>query len=238
MADGKRYKWFRQMSRSEQVVAAAIGLFGTFLGSGLTLFGTYIVGSAGTPAQTPGIVNNISGSTVNEAPPGSGVDPGSSAAETSPCTQQVAKPGSGSVGVFVDAKISGSSCWLQQVNPSLSDVVVRFLLTYQNDSHSVQRNVALYVVLPSGMSLVPQSTFIYNTSYPAGTPDRSDDIDRNGILIGNYLPGGGAYAVFSVKLPSSQALSCGISYLPVVGSVQVQGTRYNNSSMVEMSRAC
>jgi uncharacterized repeat protein (TIGR01451 family) len=139
----------------------------------------------------------------------------------------------------MDAKATGNSCWIQQVTPPSSDVVVRFLLTYENVSHSVQRNVVISTIIPPGMTLIPDSTFIYDTNFPAGTPDRSNNIGQGGIIIGSYYPAAFAYVAFSLEVPSSEVLTCGINYLPVTGQVQPsdQGI-YRNTAIVVAARAC
>jgi len=234
----QRSSWLRKMTRSQQVVAAIIGLIGVLLSSGFTLLGVYLSGSFAASMRDPQVINSINHSTVNEnlTPPAVA----ESSSETAPkCLKVKVKVGSGSVGVLMDAKATGNGCWIPQVTLSSSDVVVRVLLTYENVSHSVQKNVIISTALPPGMTLIPGSTFLYDTDSPAGITDRSNNIGGGGIIIGSYDPGAFAYVVFSLEVPSTEALACGTNYLPVTGQVQASGGRiYRNTAIVTVTRKC
>jgi uncharacterized repeat protein (TIGR01451 family) len=230
--------WLRKMTRSQQVVAAVIGLVGVLASSGLTLLGVYLSGSSTASTRDPQVVTTINHSTVNEyfPPPAVAGDPLVSASR---CSHVKVRVGSGSVGVLMDAKATGNECWIQQVTPSSSDVVVRFLLTYENVSHSVQKNVVISALIPPGMTLIPGSTFLYDTDSPAGLLDHSNNIGRGGIIIGSYAPGAFAYIVFSLEVPSNEDFTCGIDYLPVTGQVQASSGRlYRNTAIVAVTRDC
>ena len=234
----QRPSWLRKMTRLQQVVAAVIGLIGVLLSSAFTLLGVYLSGSSTASTRDPQIINSINHSIVNENLPPPAVAGGSSAT-TSHCSKVKVKIGSGSVGVLMDAKATGNGCWIPQVTPSSSDVVVRFLLTYENLSRSVQRDVIISAALPSGMTLIPGSTFLYDTDSPAGIGDRSNNIGNSGIVIGSYKPGAFAYVVFSLELPLAESLTCGINYLPVTGQVQTSGAKaYRNTAIVAVTRKC
>jgi uncharacterized repeat protein (TIGR01451 family) len=230
--------WLRKMTRSRQVVAAVIGLIGAVLSSVLTLLGVYLSGSSTASVRSPQVINSINHSTVNEYLNPPAVAGGSSAA-ASRCSKVKVRVGSGSVGVLMDAEAAGDGCWIQQVTPSSSDVVVRFLLTYENVSRAVQRNVIISTVIPPGMTLIPGSTFLYDTDNPTGLLDHSSNIGDGGIIIGSYDPGAWAYVVFSLEVPSPEALTCGTDYLPVTGQVEVPGGRlYRNTAIVAVTRNC
>jgi hypothetical protein len=217
--------WLQKMTRAQQVVAAVIGLVGVLASSGLTFLGVHLSGSSPASTRDPQVVTTINHSTVNENFPPPAVVAGDSPVSASRCSHVTVRVGSGPVGVLMDAKATGNGCWIQQVAPSSSDVVVRFLLTYENVSHSVQKNVVISALISPGMTLIPGSTFLYDTDNAAGLLDHSNNIGRGGIIIGSYDPGAFAYIAFSLEVPSHEDLTCGIDYLPVTGQVQASGGR-------------
>jgi len=219
------------MTGSTQVVAALAA-------SGLTLLGTFIASSAGSTPARPNITS-ISHSTVNQYYSRALIAKGNSAGNSSSCPSQKITSGHTQMNVFMDVKASGSQCWKPLATVQESAVVARFLVTYVNTSKSVQRDVAVAADLPPGMSLVPDSTFIYNSAYPKGTPDTSNNIGGGGVLIGSYYPRAAAYVVFSLEIPERALLSCGAVYLPVTAKVYAAGTAtYRNSAVVAINNMC
>jgi hypothetical protein len=90
------------------------------------------------------------------------------------------------------------------------------------------------------MTLIPGSTSLYDSNFPAGLSDHSNNINRSGIIIGAFGPGGGAYVVFNLEISSRKALICGMNYLPVVGQVQTSdaGDTYRNATVVALEKNC
>lgn len=233
MPQQKGFHWFRTMSRSEQVVAALISLVAAVMSSAITLAVAYHADNPGR-VSAKGPTNIISNSTVNEY---SGKQSGQSASSKS-CPARHWRIGSGEVGILIQAAVSHAQCWAQLVHPSQVEVVTEFLISYQNLSRSVERNVIVSATIPPGMSLVHGSTFIYNGNHPNGLIDRSNYIGFGSLDIGDYAPGATGYVAFSLEI-NYNSLACAPEYLPVTGMVKFDGGKdHQNSAIVAFDKNC
>jgi hypothetical protein len=84
---------------------------------------------------------------------------------------------------------------------------ISFLVAYKVGV-KLENNLAVRVYVDNpNISLVPDSTYIFNSSFPNGTPDTSNHVDSNGITVGNYSPHAGGYVRLILQLGSS--FGCG-----------------------------
>lgn len=208
------------MTWSEQVVAALIAAVVT---GGFTLLGVTLAGNSpnGAP-KSSGVVNRISNSTVNQYYSGGPAEEGAGGGSTA-CSEPKSTIGSGTLVVRIEQKAQGTPCWTSELSPVPPGSTIRYLVTYENISHSGQDNVFIHVTLPPRMSLIPNSTYLYNSNYPKGLLVQNNDIADGGEIIGGYAPGGGAYIVFSVAIPFSSDLTCGWNAFQAVALAQPRG---------------
>jgi uncharacterized repeat protein (TIGR01451 family) len=116
---------------------------------------------------------------------------------------------------------------------------MKYLITYQNIGNTVENNVIIADNLPPGMTLVPNTTLIFNSTSPNGASDTANNIASGGTNIGNYNPGAGAYVEFDVNLPQTSTLSCGLNEFRNVGIAQPQGMdQYYNTAITDVTKTC
>lgn len=97
-----------------------------------------------------------------------------------------------------DVRLAGTKTWQDKLS-STPGATVEYRLTYKNTGDTVQNNVILKDILPSGLTYVPGSTKLYTTATPSGKV-LTDEISQGGMNIGAYNPGGGAFLTFSAKV--------------------------------------
>lgn len=116
---------------------------------------------------------------------------------------------------------------------------LKYMITYENIGNSAENNVAIGDNLPPNMTIVPNTTTIYNSTYPNGTPDTSNNITNGGIDIGSYNPGATAYVVFEAKIADASSLACGVNEFRNVGVAQPQGMdAYYNTAVTDVTNNC
>jgi uncharacterized repeat protein (TIGR01451 family)/LPXTG-motif cell wall-anchored protein len=143
------------------------------------------------------------------------------------------------VSVTKQSEILGQSNQWSANNTAQPGDTMKYLITYENDGNTTENDVAIRDVLPKGMTIVPGTTEVYNTAYPNGTPESTNDVTTNGILIGSYLPGATAYVEFDAKLPVASALTCGSNTFQNVGIAQPEGMEaYYNYAVTMVSNQC
>jgi len=73
------------------------------------------------------------------------------------------------------------------------------------------------------MTLVPDSTYLYNATNPNGVLITSNNLTAGGIVIGNYSPGANAFVIFKVTMPTVDKLVCGDTTFTNVGVAKPKG---------------
>lgn len=237
--------WFQRMSRSEQVIAGVVAALVTGLFAASVPLVNKLINdspaSSGKPEMGP--VNVINNSTVNQYfEGGPRLEPSNSSksGSSSSCTATTPKQG-GAATVFVriEAKAQDTPCWTQYLAPVSPGATIRYLITYQNISQSVQHDVVLRVSLSPKITLVPNSTSFANSNYPKGKLATSNDIINGGLIIGNYGPGANAFLVLTVAIPFAQDLACDWNDFRVVGVVHPRDmNEFYNTVDLEVGKAC
>lgn len=116
---------------------------------------------------------------------------------------------------------------------------LKYMITYKNIGNTVENNVIIGDNLPPNMKLVNGTTMIYNTDFPNGTPDSSNNVATGGINVGNYNPGATAFVVFEVTVPQASQMTCGVNVFRNVGVAQPQGlTAYYNTATTNVTDQC
>lgn len=142
--------------------------------------------------------------------------------------------------VWLRQKSLTSQCWESRLGAQGPGTVVRFLLGYRNVSDRQQDSVVVRVSLPPHSTLVPESTSVFTSTVPGGSPDTSDNLANGGLDIGSYAIGAGAYVTFALSFPGADNLACGITTDRLVGVVKPQGLTefYNTSEVQSVKKKC
>lgn len=117
---------------------------------------------------------------------------------------------------------------------------LEYRIAYQNTGNTVQNKVVIRDSLPTGLTLVPGTTQLANAANGGQyVTYNSDNITNGGIVIGNYGAGANAYIKFQVKIPSANALSCGVTEYRNVGVVHPEGmNEYFNTALTTVNKEC
>ncbi|WP_143168048.1 hypothetical protein [Jatrophihabitans endophyticus] len=122
-------------------------------------------------------------------------------------------------------------CWVRAITPRDSPTLVEYEVEYRNTSSSVQRDVEIRLKLARGITMIPHSTYLVNSTTPHGEPITSTDaVVTDGILIGSYAPGAGAYVVITASTPALVDLRCGSNLLRTEVFVQPKGDNFFNNT--------
>ncbi len=105
----------------------------------------------------------------------------------------------------------GENKWVNDYKAQPGETV-DYLLEYKNVGTVQQDNVILRDILPANMTYVNGSTILGNANAPSGNKV-SDNVTKDGINAGSYLPGGNAWITFSAKVAEKDALPCGTTKL-------------------------
>ena len=105
-------------------------------------------------------------------------------------------------------RIKGTSGWNESVDAKVGDEV-EYQIHYKNTSGVVAKNVILKDILPSNITYVNGSTVLYAGKYAkTGLALESNGVTTDGINIGDYAAGAGAYVRFTAKVVDTN-LGCG-----------------------------
>lgn len=102
---------------------------------------------------------------------------------------------------FLASELHG---WQKYIDTSPS-VALQFVAEYDNTGSVQQDNVTLRFELPSELVYQPNTTRLGHAHHPDGI--QTNDI-TNGLNIGSYGPGGGAWVLFSATLKDERAFLC------------------------------
>jgi uncharacterized repeat protein (TIGR01451 family) len=102
---------------------------------------------------------------------------------------------------------------------------LKYLISYTNSGNTTENQVVITDSLPAGMTLVPNSTYIADSTTPNGvlSNDAQGTITTVGLNIGNFTAGANAFVTLEATLPSSSQLACGENQFSNVAYVTPQG---------------
>jgi uncharacterized repeat protein (TIGR01451 family)/LPXTG-motif cell wall-anchored protein len=106
-----------------------------------------------------------------------------------------------------EVRKSGDTSWSKSVNVNKGDTV-DYEINYQNTGDTNEDNVVVNDYLPAGLTYVPNSTYIKNSTNPNGLQLPDGITASAGINIGDYNPQALAYIKFSAKVTDT-TLTCG-----------------------------
>ncbi len=131
----------------------------------------------------------------------------------------------------------GANQWVKDYTAKPGETV-DYLLEYKNTGTATQNNVVIKDTLPAGMTYVAGSTLLGTASNPNGVKV-SDNVTTSGINIGHYAPGGGAWVLFSAKLPANDKLpKCGDNILKNIAKVETDNGNKEDNANVKVPKEC
>lgn len=130
---------------------------------------------------------------------------------------------------------SGDKDFVESVSVKPGDKV-DFQIYYKNVSQQHMNNVVVRDVLPNGMTYVPGTTWLHNSS---GTRQVADGITTGGLDIGGYAPNGNAYLKFTAQVKGNNDLpTCGPNTLRNVAKVETDYGTKEDDAKVNVPKEC
>ena len=143
------------------------------------------------------------------------------------------------VKIVKQSEVAGQTNKWSDNNTASPGDMMKYMITYQNTGNTTQKSVIIRDSLPPHMTLVPNSTYLYNSNNANGVLYNSNNVVNGGIVIGDYAPGAGAYVIFSVKIDDASKLACGNNDFRNVGVAHPQGmNEYYNTAITNVMNQC
>lgn len=135
----------------------------------------------------------------------------------------------------VRATDSADKTFKENVNVKPGDKV-DYQIHFKNTGESVLNKVVIRDMLPEGVTYVPGTTYLHNVN---GTRQVADGITGNGLEIGNYGKGGGAYLKFTAQVAANSKLpKCGKNVLKNVARATTEGYQKDDDATVTVDKDC
>lgn len=132
----------------------------------------------------------------------------------------------------------GDTNWSKSVNANLGDTL-QYQVTYKNAGEVNEYNVVVKDTLPAGISYIPGSTVLTNTTNPNGKVVNDDIITSNGMNIGSYKPGSIAYVQFNAKITATaESLVCGNNTFVNKERTTANGGYIDDTANTVVNRTC
>ena len=101
--------------------------------------------------------------------------------------------------ITCEVKPLGADEWSHQIK-ALDGDTVRWRIHVKNESGETVENLCVRDILPTGMTYVPGSTTLANSTNPDGMAVSDRIIEDAGINLGGYAPGGDAWIYFNATV--------------------------------------
>lgn len=140
-------------------------------------------------------------------------------------------------GITIDkqVRVKGQTNWTTS-NSAKPGETLEYQIAYKNAGNVTHKNVLIRDNLPPKMQYVAGSTRLKNSG---GIKTVADGVTTTGIVVGNYLPGGAAYVLFEVKIPTADKLACGITEFRNVGIAKPEGmNEFYNTAITKVEKKC
>ncbi len=143
-------------------------------------------------------------------------------------------------GYTIDKTVAnpGDTSWSENVTTK-PNATVSYQMHFKNTGNTTLKGVVIRDQLPKGMKVVSGSTVVYYGSDPTPKPAGNDAIVSNGgLMIGDYLPGGGAYVRFKATTPKVEDLNCGVNKLKNIAEARVGSSATADDAFVTVNKEC
>lgn len=115
---------------------------------------------------------------------------------------------------------------------------VTYKIRYQNTGTTQQNNVVLKEELPDGFRYVRGSTNVATGSTDGKWKKTDDGVTQDGINVGSYAPGGGAYVKFTALLPDGKHQDCGLTSATGTASARTQNGTKSTPLVILIEKKC
>ncbi len=130
----------------------------------------------------------------------------------------------------------GENKWVNDYKAQPGETV-DYLIRYKNTGTTKQEDVVVKDKLPAGMEYINGSTKFGTKEKPDGQ-QASDNVTKDGINIGSYLPGASTWVMFSAKAPAKDKLECGTNTLKNVARVEIDEGYQEDDANVTVDKEC
>lgn len=111
-----------------------------------------------------------------------------------------------------EVKILGTDTWSEQVTAKAGDTV-RYRIHVKNTGNVALENFTVRDILPTGLTYVKGSTTVANTVNPKGAAVNDGIITEQGLNLGTYNAGAGAWIYFNATVDNAVSEKCEDSLL-------------------------
>lgn len=128
--------------------------------------------------------------------------------------------------------------WVDGTTKATAGSTIQYRITYENTGTTQQDNVSLRDILPTGVSYVPGSSLIANSTTGGQYKPTVDGITTVGYNAGSYQPKGNVYFKISAKVPTVDTLACGTNTLKNVARVTTTSGYKEDDATVTIDKSC
>lgn len=134
---------------------------------------------------------------------------------------------------------TGTTNWTDEKLAVSASSEVDYLITYNNTGTTVQNDVVIKDVLPTGVTLKSGTTYIVNAANPNGLKISDNIASAGGINIGNYDAGAAAYIKFTANVSrSSDSLTCGANDLVNLAKADTNNGSKTDEATIVITKTC
>jgi uncharacterized repeat protein (TIGR01451 family)/LPXTG-motif cell wall-anchored protein len=134
---------------------------------------------------------------------------------------------------------AGENKYSEEVT-SLPNDEVEFKIKYLNTGTVQQDNVIIKDKLPAGLTYVPGSTNVSNSSTGnKWAPIANDAVVARGINLGSHAPGAASYVKFKAKVTSESKLEkCGVNTMVNTATAETENGSKSDTANVNVKKNC
>lgn len=132
---------------------------------------------------------------------------------------------------------SGADAYSENVKVNPGNTV-DFMIKYKNTGTTTQ-TVTIRDQLPAGLEYVAGSTYFSNSN--TGNEWKAaghDSVTKQGLAIGQYLPGAAGYLSFSAKVAAADKLVCGVNKFTNTAAADTENGSKSDTATVEVTKEC
>jgi len=144
------------------------------------------------------------------------------------------------VEISKEVKLLGTSEWSETLKVNAGDTV-RYRIHVKNSGNTTLQNLVVRDILPAGLTYVAGSTTIVNTAHPKGVTLSDGIVTDNGINLGDYAAGAGAWLYFNATVDKDLSEKCESSTLKNIAQVSagtITGTKEDTATVTVDGKTC
>ena len=112
-------------------------------------------------------------------------------------------------------------------------------LEWRNLGDQQQDNVSVKMLLPDGVTLVPNTSVLVTSKTPTGASISDDLVTSTGVNLGSYAPGGNFIVQFTLHFSAPATMTCGKNELPISAyRFAFDGPQLHETVPISYQRSC